>query len=93
MPDNNKNECLTAYCYCGCERGVAIRVFRDIDTADCELSLVSDTYHIKQESCLNRFKEKCKRIWKILRNEEYEYFNIYIEADDMKEFKDFVAKI
>ena len=88
----NNNDNAALFCSCGCP-GVVLRVDKDKDTADCELVLVSDMYYTVQETWWDRFKGKCKRIMKILRNEEHEYFNIYIEAEEMKEFKDFVAKI
>ena len=91
MEDKN-NECCTLLCSCGCE-GVIIKVDKDEISGSCELSLISDMYYINHESWWDRFKEKCKRILKIIRNKENEYFNIYIEAEDIKEFKDFVAKI
>jgi hypothetical protein len=86
--DNNKTGAL--YCSCGCDDGVLLKFE---DDWGLELSLVSDTFYLQQQKNTMSFKEKCKRIWKIIRNEEYEYFGIFINKDDMKEFKDFVAQM
>ena len=80
------------YCSCGCFEGVVLKAEKD-EYSGYELSLVSDIYYIPQEKGWARFKEKCKRIWKIIKNEEHYYFSIYIDSKDMKEFKEFVAKL
>ena len=87
--DNNKTGAL--YCSCGCDDGVLLKAEID-DWEIVELSLVSDSFYTHQKNIMS-FKEKCKRIWKIIRNKEYKYFYIIINKDDMKEFKDFVANI
>lgn len=91
MKSGNDEYC-GLYCSCGCIEGVVLKSEADEDFG-YELSLVSDIYYIPQETGWVRFKEKCKRIWKILRNKEHCYFSIYISPEDMKEFKEFVSKI
>ena len=81
----------TVYCSCGCDNGVVLRGERD--DFGYEISLVSDTFFLAQESGWVRFKEKCKRIWRILRNKEHHYFDICLDDYEIEEFKEFVAKI
>ena len=91
MKDNDGKYC-SLYCSCGCDDGVILKAEKDGDFG-YELSLVSDVWYISQETSWIRFKEKCKRIWKILCNKEHYYFSICIDSEDMKEFKEFIAKI
>lgn len=87
-----KNDTCALYCDCGLTEGVLLKVDRDDN--DIELSLVTDTYYINQLSYWERIKAKFRRILNILRNEEYEYFNIYIcNEDDISKFKEFVQNI
>ena len=80
------------YCSCGCENGVVFKAERDEDIG-YYISLVSDNWYVSHLTGWTHFKEKCKRIWKILRNQEYHYFGICVDREDIKEFKEFVAKL
>ena len=75
------------YCSCGCENGVILKSEGDF------ISLVSDNWYTSQMTGWVRFKEKCKRIWKILSNKEHYYFSICVDEKDIQEFKDFIAKM
>ena len=85
-----KNNNCSLYCSCGCSNGVHLKFKKDLV---CELSLVSDIYYSKTEPLWTRFKEKCRRIWYIIRNKEYCYFNIFVEKEDLEEFKEFVSNL
>ena len=86
------NECCSLYCQCGCTNGVVLRAEDDMGLG-CDMTLVSDNYYLMQMTAWTRFKEKCKRIWCILRNKEYCYFSIYMAKDDLEEFKKFVVRM
>ena len=89
----SKNEkCCSLYCSCGCENGVILNTERDEDFGYF-ISLVSDNWYISKLTSWIRFKEKCKRIWKILANKEHHYFSICLKNEDIEEFKKFVAKM
>lgn len=90
MKDNNGEYC-GLYCSCGCNKGIILKAEKDDWGYD--LSLVSDTFYVMQKTGWTRFKEKCRRIWSIIRNKEYCYFDVCIEPEDLKEFKEFVAKM
>ena len=89
---NKDDKSCSLYCSCGCDNGVIFRGEKD-EGFGCEISLVSDVWYTSQTTGWNRFKEKCKRIWKIFRNKEHYYFSICISPEDMKEFKEFISKI
>lgn len=86
---NKEKDSLTLYCSCGVADGVLLRVD---SLGGLDIALVSDTFYTSQKSSWDIFKEKCKRIWSIICNKEYIYFDICIEPEDLKEFKRFVAK-
>ena len=91
IKNENEKYCVL-HCSCGCNSGVLLRAEKDEDFGS-SLSLVSDVYYTIQQTAWSKFTEKCKRIWAIIRNKEYCYFDICIDNEDLKEFKAFVAEI
>ena len=75
--ESNKDTCIL-YCDSGCIDGVILKV--DRDDCDCCLSLVSDNYLVMQQSGWERFKEKCKRIWRIIANKELVFSLILLKV-------------
>lgn len=90
--ENKEGGYCSLYCQCGCNDGVVLKSEYD-PLLGCDMMLVSDSYYLMQQTTWTRFKEKCKRIWSILRNKEYCYFSVYMGSDELKEFKEFVAKM
>ncbi len=78
------------FCSCGCHDGVVLKIDRDTDGKMAFLSLVSDRFYSEQEGFFFRLGEKIKRIWRIIRNKEYCYFEIVLKEKDIEEFKGFV---
>ena len=87
-----KNNNCSLYCSCGCNNGVLLKAEKDEDFG-YEISLVSDIYYSKTAPLWTRFKEKCCRIWYIIRNKEHCYFNIFVEKEELEEFKEFVSNL
>lgn len=87
MKDNN----YAMFCKCGCGNGVILKADKEHD--EVSLQLVSDRFYSGGNDKKNSLKEKFKRIWYVIINKEYCYFDILIEKDELKEFKDFVAKL
>lgn len=82
----------TLYSSYGCDNGVALRVTHD-PLFGYEIALVNDMFYTEQRTIMSRLIEKCKRIWCILRNKEYRYFNILIDERDMDDFKEFIKSL
>lgn len=80
------------YCSCGCAEGITFKV-ENVKEVGVHIGLVSDTWRVYGLTGWDRFKAKCKRIWAILRNREYYYFDIFVGGEDINEFKEFVAKL
>lgn len=91
MKSKDEKQCAL-YCSCGCENGITFKVEEDKQFGIC-ISLVSDVWYVYGLTKWTRFKSKCKRIWRILCNKEYTYFGMYVDNEDIQEFKDFVAKM
>lgn len=83
-----QNEHVT-FCKCGCGNGVVLKF--DNEDNEFSLQLVSDSFYFRQDKGKMSFKEKCKRIWYIIRGKEYCYFDILIDKNELQEFKEFVA--
>ena len=84
-------ENCVVYCSCGCGKGAVIKLEKEeCEEGYCYLSLVSDMYSTMQTSIWFRFKEKCRRIWHIICDKEYTYFDICLNKEDAKKFKTFM---
>ena len=81
------------FCKCGCHNGIIMKAEKDDDDFGLSITLVSDNFYMRQAGVFRIIKEKIKRIWYILRNKEYCYFDICMNANDLKEFKEFVEKL
>ena len=89
----NKKDYETMFCKCGCGNGVIIKADNTDKDLGVLLQLVSDNYYNNGNSRIMTLKEKLKRIWYIITNKEYCYFDILVNENELKEFKDFVSKI
>ena len=81
-------EWKTKHCKCGCGNGVLLKF--DKDDEDLSLQLVSDNFYAYQKC---KLLEKLKRIWYVIIEKEYCYFDLIMDKEDVKEFKDFVSKM
>lgn len=78
------------YTSAGCEKGILINAREHYGFS---ITLVSDAYYLESTTVLKRLKEKWKRILYISKNKEYRYFDIWVDEQDVEEFKKFVANI
>lgn len=85
-----KNEFVT-FCKCGCGNGIVLKA--DNEDEEVSLQIVSDNFYTMQNKGKMSIKEKIKHIWCIIKGKEYCYFDILIGKDELKEFKEFVAKL
>ena len=94
LVSKNKDEVVVT-CNCGCEEGVHLEVrdWNDSDGKQAFLSLMTSKFYTDQTTAFSRFCEKIKRIWCIIRNKEYCYFEIVMNENAIDEFKNFVANM
>ena len=91
---NKEKDTVALYCNCGMDEGISFKVEKYKDEFEgIDISLVTDLFYLNGYSKEKRFKNKLKRIWKILKGEEHCYFNIYVEPEDITELKEFVNQI
>lgn len=83
-----KNEYVT-FCKCGCCNGIILKADKEDEVLS--LQLVSDNFYVLQNKMTIR--EKLRRIWYILINKEYCYFDIFINKKELEEFKEFIANL
>lgn len=86
---NNKD--FITFCKCGCGNGVVLQLEKEGD--ELYLQLVSDNFYLMQSKGNMSIKEKLKRIWCILANKEYGFFDIFMDRDDIEKFKEFVTNL
>lgn len=86
----NKNEFIT-FCKCGCGNGIVLKA--DNEDKEVSLQMVSDNFYFMQSKGRMSLKEKLRRIWYIITNKEYCYFDIIIRKDELPKFKEFVEKL
>ena len=84
------NEFIT-FCKCGCGNGIVLKA--DNEDEEVSLQIVSDNFYTMQNKGKMSFIERIKRIWYIIIGKEYCYFDILIDKNELKEFKNFVARL
>lgn len=89
--DNTMKDTKALFCKCGCNNGVVLKY--EQEDGEAFLSLVASKFYMEQNNFIKRFVEKCRRIWAVIRNKEFYYFDIWIEKEELQEFKDFVNKM
>lgn len=82
----------TMFCTCGCGDGVVLRADHNKNIG-ISLQLVSSNFYSGCNNKRDSIKEKIKRIWYIICEKEYCYFDILIDKDELQEFKQFVARL
>lgn len=85
------NKEFIKFCKCGCGNGIVLQFEKE--GGELYLQLMSDNFYLMQSKGKMSIKEKLKRIWCIIANKEYGYFDILMNRDDVEEFKKFVANL
>ena len=84
---------LIINCCCSCDEGIRFQV----DKEDCDMyvvaSYMSGNFYKEQAGCCKMFKEKMKKIWKIIRNKDFYYSEVCMTKEDFKEFKEYINSI
>lgn len=75
------------FCKCGCSNGIKFETFKDEEDV-VYISFVTDMFYAIQDKFFKRLKEKIKRIWYVLANKEYTYFDIAVKKEELKNIID-----
>jgi hypothetical protein len=82
------------FCKCGCHNGICFKFDYDEEyTPTLNISLVNDLFYINQLGFFKRFIEKLKKIYCIIFNKEYYYFDIVIEDEEINRLKEVIKSI
>jgi hypothetical protein len=99
LVNKDGNEC-TILCDCKCGAGLHIDLSFCKDsrkTLDIEpeiyLSFISSNFYNEQCGHIEIFKQRCKKIWTILRGKDYTYSDIILNVKDWKDIKDFMNNV
>lgn len=69
------------FCTCGCNNGI---VFQPDEDNTVYIDFVASKFYTEQEGFFYRLKNKLKRIYYILFNKEYTYFEVIVDKDELK---------
>ena len=77
-------------CNCGCEEAAHIRIDHDDYDYYAIWTYTNGHFYSDQYGVWNSIKEKCKKIWAIIRNNDYYYSDIVMNKDEFEQFKEFI---
>ena len=90
---DKENQELIVTCDCGCEEAIHIKI--DVDE---EINLVAFLSYMNgkfynSNSCWETIKNKCKKIWAIIRNKDYYYSDVLFTIEEFLEFREYLNSI
>lgn len=88
----NRKELIVS-CKDGCDEGIRIVAYHDDDPLYKDYAVLtyqSGHWYKEQEYS---FIEKCKKIWRIIKNKDYYYSEIFMTKEDFEKFKEYVNSI
>jgi len=77
-------------CICGCDDSIHIKIDKEDDDCYCIITYLNGNFYRDQNSIWNTIVKKIKKIWAIIRNKDYYYSDIILDAEEFEEFKDFI---
>ncbi len=81
-------------CGCGCDKGVRFKVDTDEFGLHWIMTYTNGKYYVEQSRNMwDAIRLKAQRIWAILRNKEYVYFDIFMNEKEFEEFKDYINSV
>lgn len=91
---NKDNTEFLVDCSCGCNEGVRIRIDKDDFDYYCFMSYTNGNFYRDQDETLWKvFCKKLKKIWAIIRNEDFYYAEVMMNKDEFNEFKEYINNL
>ena len=85
---------LIITCNCGCEEGIHLKIDKtDYDDFAIWTYMSGNFYRDQNDSAWQVIKKKCKKIWAIIANKDYYYSDVLMNADEFKQFKEYINNI
>lgn len=79
---------LIITCKCGCDDAVHLKI-EDGYAYQC---FMSGNFYNEQYGACGMLRKKLKKIWAIVRNRDYCYSEIVMDAEDFAQFKKYINK-
>lgn len=86
---NKEKTELVVTCHDGCGETAHIQMVDD-DGTYFFMSYMNGNFYKEQCGVFGTFKEKCKKIWAIIRNKDYYYSDIVMKKDEFETFKEYI---
>ena len=86
--NNNETE-LVVTCNDNCGQAAHIKIDVD-DDYYCFVSYMNGNFYNDQYGVLDKFKQKCKKIWAIIRNKDYYYSDVVMNKNEFETFKTYI---
>lgn len=77
-------------CNCGCGEGIRFVIDREDYDYYCLAAYTNGNFYTEQGGTL---RNKLKKIWAIIRNNDYYYSDIIMTQDDFNAFKEYINSI
>ena len=89
---NKEKTELVVTCNDGC--GEAAHIVIDVDDSEFYgfMSYMNGNFYKEQYGVFGTLKEKCKKIWAIIRNKDYIYSDIIMTKADFEIFKEYINR-
>lgn len=80
-------------CSCGCGDGMNFHVTRYDHEPEYWISLTGDLHYLEQNHGWQRLKKKLKKLWAVLANRDYQYFELMLTQQEFSEFVTVLRRI
>jgi len=79
---------LIITCGCGCDEAVHLKI--DNEDGYVYQCFMNGNFYKEQYGMFGTLRKKMKKIWAIIRNKDYCYSDIVMNAEDFKQFKMYI---
>ena len=81
-------------CNCGCDSGIRFRVDKSDHDYYCIMSCTNGAFYREQNDTIFRvIGRKLKKIWSIIRNEDFYYSEIILNKEEFDDFRKYIESL
>lgn len=80
---------LIISCKCGCDEGIHFTVSHNYPNDYCFLSFTNGKFYNEQK---HPFREKLKKIWAIIMDEDFYYSDVCMTREEFEQFKEWINR-
>lgn len=90
---NKEKTELVVTCHDKCGQAAHIVIDKEDNEYYCLMSYMNGNFYKEQYGVINTFKEKCKKIWAIIRNKDYCYSDIVMTKEEFETFREYINRV